>query len=796
MTQFARLLVASAALSVSLSTLSFAGTLAYWRFEGDGVNVPTVGTQVEDSDSHTTTATGVGIRAIDSSGNGNTLWAWEHDWAGHTYQANVPGAVVPKTGAANSFSVQNAGGFPALGTWSEQSNPTFNIQNWAPTTWSMEVSFNLTSLAGWQTFVGRDGNNVRTGEPPHAPFYFQKMGDGTNRVRVAFVDTNGVAQTVTDPVGVSQDQWYNYAVTSDGTSMKLLRQGPNDNGAYTVVGTTNMTPGTKMVTPGHYTNGDLGGWAWTVGRGSYGTGTGFGDNHGDRVMGYLDEVRFSDTALATSDLLWYTNVVPPTGRDIIWTGSQSGTWDASATNFTYQSAATAFVANDRVTINNNSPSTITLSGSLAMGGLVVNAPADLTFDGDGSLNGSGGLTKNGAGTLLIRNTAPNGFAGTVTINAGAIELTGDGTASPMLGSGEIVNNGTLVTSRTNTLFISNNISGTGSIVAKANTVLSGNNTFSGNVSIENGTLFLDSQNALGNTTGTTTVLPGGQLGIYLGDFNFTESVSLSGTGVLPGGAIRVGANRSVTFSGPMALNSIASVEVDGGSTLKFTGNISPTSDLQFYKGGGGVFETKAFNAAYLVSGVGTLRVVSGGAKVNALQVDATLDMTRGALAVDYSESSPFNDLLGKLTAGNLINSLGGNYAVALVDNAARTQPFTTLAGVSVDATSVLIRGTLKGDTNLDGAVTFDDLLVVAQFYDLVATGRTWDRGDNNYDGIVNFDDLLAVAQNYGLSALSDVQSAQLGEDFVADFNFARSLVPEPTSLLAASGMLLLRRRRS
>ena len=48
-------------------------TIAHWRFEGDGVTTPTPGTQIEDSNSRTTITTGVGIRAVDSSGNGNTI---------------------------------------------------------------------------------------------------------------------------------------------------------------------------------------------------------------------------------------------------------------------------------------------------------------------------------------------------------------------------------------------------------------------------------------------------------------------------------------------------------------------------------------------------------------------------------------------------------------------------------------------------------------------------------------------------------------------------------------------------
>ena len=54
-----------------------------------------------------------------------------------------------------------------------------------------------------------------------------------------------------------------------------------------------------------------------------------------------------------------------------------------------------------------------------------------------------------------------------------------------------------------------------------------------------------------------------------------------------------------------------------------------------------------------------------------------------------------------------------------------------------------------GDTNNDGAVNFDDLIVLAQHYN--QTGRLYSEGDLNRDGTVNFDDLIILAQRYNTS---------------------------------------------
>lgn len=110
---------------------------------------------------------------------------------------------------------------------------------------------------------------------------------------------------------------------------------------------------------------------------------------------------------------------------------------------------------------------------------------------------------------------------------------------------------------------------------------------------------------------------------------------------------------------------------------------------------------------------------------------------------------------------------------------------------------VAVRYTLRGDTNLDGAVNFADLLAVAQNYG--TSGKDWSQGDLNYNRTVNFDDLLAIAQNYGRSFLGDGSVATdigLAGQFASDWALARLIVPEPASLAALlAGMSVFRRRR-
>jgi len=124
-----------------LATPAPAGTVAYWRFEEGPV-----GAQVP----HGGQPNGVFFAAIaDSSGNGNALSAWTEDaWAGHAYRTDRAFYMVPQTGAANTFSVQNTGQYPGMFT-----DPNSPLRTMAPSAWTIEASFK-PETGGYRTIVG------------------------------------------------------------------------------------------------------------------------------------------------------------------------------------------------------------------------------------------------------------------------------------------------------------------------------------------------------------------------------------------------------------------------------------------------------------------------------------------------------------------------------------------------------------------------------------------------------------------------------------------------------------------
>src|SRR5438876_10075696 len=223
--------------------------------------------------------------------------------------------------------------------------------------------------------------------------------------------------------------------------------------------------------------------------------------------------------------------------------------------------------------------------TLTYGGIIAGA-GSLTKTGTGTLILSGvntytGATTVSAGTLRLGTTNSigaasavtvaagatfdlNGFsdvigslagAGTVTSGAaGAVTLTAGGNNSTTTFSG-LIQNGSCTVALTKT--------GTGTLT------LSGANTYSGATTVSAGVLDVQNNTALGATAGATTVAGGAALQLEGSGLVVAEPVTLNGTGIAGGGALRQLANTN-TWSGAITLGSAARVNADGG-TLPVSG---------------------------------------------------------------------------------------------------------------------------------------------------------------------------------------------------------------------------------
>ena len=87
-------------------------------------------------------------------------------------------------------------------------------------------------------------------------------------------------------------------------------------------------------------------------------------------------------------------------------------------------ALTYFVTGDKVLFDATGAANpvVNLVGSLNPSNTVVDAATSYVFTGAGTLDGTGGLTKNNSGTLTIL-TANNNYPGSTLINGGTLEAT-------------------------------------------------------------------------------------------------------------------------------------------------------------------------------------------------------------------------------------------------------------------------------------------------------------------------------------------------------------------------------------
>ncbi len=270
-----------------------ASVVAYWRFEEgpDGASV-----------THGGMPNGAFYAGtMDSSGNGNHLSVFAEDWAGYGYRTDVAAATIPQTGAANNYSVQNTGGWPAMSTASGTA-----MQTMAPAAFTIEASFK-PETGGYRTIIGRDSQGAATMDSTLAALYFQIMpGDS---VAIKYADVAGYWHEAISGAGVvtgfpypdaAAGHWYHMAGVSDGNLLSLYLDSGNGNG-YQLVAQTDMTtsgsPNTAL-TAGAGDGADWDAGNWTVGRGLWNGG------HVDRAYGFIDEVRISDSALAPGEFLF------------------------------------------------------------------------------------------------------------------------------------------------------------------------------------------------------------------------------------------------------------------------------------------------------------------------------------------------------------------------------------------------------------------------------------------------------------------------------------------------------------
>lgn len=212
------------------------------------------------------------------------------------------------------------------------------------------------------------------------------------------------------------------------------------------------------------------------------------------------------------------------------------------------------------------------TGSLGSGTIVNNAAISFNRSDfarvSNAISGSGTVIKSGLGKTAL--TANNSYSGGTVINEGILQV-GDGSTTGSLGSGAVTVNASLAFSRSDTISVANQISGTGGVIQSGagTLILTSANSYTGPTLISSGALSLANT---GSLSGSTSIEVSSGSTLLLGAAN---QVNTNAALTLAGGTLSLAAS-----STRASANSFATLTLTANSTIDF-GNLAGASSLTF-----------------------------------------------------------------------------------------------------------------------------------------------------------------------------------------------------------------------
>ena len=338
---------------------------------------------------------------------------------------------------------------------------------------------------------------------------------------------------------------------------------------------------------------------------------------------------------------------------------------------------------------------------------------------DLSGNAGASITKTGTANLIL--LGANSYSGSTTITAGTLQV-GNGGSLGLIGSGAIINNGTLVFSRSdvssnaNLISATSPVSGTGALIANAGpgtigilgTVNQGSVALSSNYASSGqnlyGTGYASAINLLANVTTTGNQSYSGVVSIgHNGSSNWTESLTTTGSGgiYLPSGVISglpgywsSGILNLTTSAGngPVSL---------GGATLSYgVGNLNVNSGTAntTLSGGNYYYDYSVFSSNVALAGNTTFQ--NGSQWVRGLQFNGSLTSS-GTYGLTASFGNGSASTTGTGTGGLVFN---------IASTATASVPISGTAGPTLTGGGLL---SLTGSSNYTGATTLSAGTLVA-----------------------------------------------------------------------------------
>jgi autotransporter-associated beta strand protein len=500
------------------------------------------------------------------------VWSDGANWAGNTAPANGDDVLFAGSGgdstnnavtSLNGMAFSNTAGSYTV-TGNAFTNGALGIVNNSSSAQSVD---NDIALGAAQTFNAAAGNLSFGGAIDNAGFRLSVEGAGNTVVSGALSGSGGLTKLGSGTLSLSGANTYSGGtvvsageLSGDTTSL----QGAITNNASVVFSqTTNGTYAGSLGGSGSLVKSGLGTVIFT----------GVNSQGGTTISGGTLQIGSGGTSGSLGGAITNNGTLAFNRSDNLTQGdaiSGSGNLTKAGNGTLTLSGANAYSGGTLVSAGALSGDTTSLQGAITNNASVVFSQ---TTNGTyaGALGGSGSLVKSGAGAVIL--TGANSQGGT-TISGGTLQI-GNGSTSGSL-AGAITNNGTLAYNRSDNLTQSSIISGSG-ILTKSGAgtlTLSGANAYSGETAINAGALNVQDGAGLGTTTGGAAVASGAALELQGGISVGAEALTISGTGISTGGALRSVSGNN-TYGGLLTLGAASRINSDAGTlTLTNTGTIT------------------------------------------------------------------------------------------------------------------------------------------------------------------------------------------------------------------------------
>jgi len=632
--------------------------------------------------------------------------------SGSTYQQNFDGITTGSNAsiatAAPGWSFFRSGTSSAMPTYASGSNTTAVTQN-AGTVGTGAVGSSSsggaylwvtgTLASGTDKSIGylSSGNYPTTGVSSSAPGQQLAILFGFTNTTGSTITTLDLAWNYERYRQGSRTQGWEFYTSTDGSTWSANSLG---NTSYSGTGTLTYNPPestAKAVSiPGlSLANNESYFLRWSyVTTGSWSNAQGLG------IDDFAMNLTTSGSGV-TTDLYWngaagWNATAPGAGGAGTWADG-SGSWDSSKTaNFagTANTVIAGTVTAGRgmkfgTTGYTIAGGTVTLSGSLSpLNTITTGTDASVTTTITSALAGSAGLTKAGAGTLVLGGVST--FTGTVSVNAGTLQVAADSALGDSANDISLASS-TLKTTASISLASGRDLTGAGTLDIAPSTKLTTNGlvNLTATTLANSGTLDLQgSTRSLGSLVlGSAAVVNGA------GPISLT---GISAAAVTSGSAI---INPGITF----ATGGDKTVDVGAGGTLALHGDIAGTTGRILKTGAGTLVVNAANSTGGFRIGAAGASPTNGGVVVlgnAASSGTGQLQFNYGTLKTTVPGGITFPSGVSIGGREGAVAVIGGNEPITFSGSSSFFKSFGTSGELRLDVNNTTtISGTLGGATS-------------------------------------------------------------------------------------------------